>query len=107
MTVKRIRGKIPTPLGKRYADWIYKAPPPTKKSRHTYTRDKKVEVLDFLLYYRVPESVPKDHGRISRLRLGVPEIAIWDKAPFKELGTRRPTYAETASYFQIPFSTIA
>ena len=72
-------GPKPKPLSNR----VYKPRGPIKRVRRTYSRERKIEVLLFLIHHRVP---PSQNSRSTEYR--------------------RPTNAEAASYWKIPENTI-
>jgi len=92
-------------LEKRYAKRAYDAPAVVKRVERSYSRDKKLQVLDFLLYHRVPK---KKDEKARRGQSDPPIVTTVNKKPF-EPGPklRAPTFKEAALHFKVPTSTIA
>jgi len=69
------------PKSKALCDRIYKPRGPIKRIRRSYSRSRKVEVLMFLTYHRIPANALQSQYQ-------------------------RPTHAQAATYWKIPESTI-
>ena len=87
---------------------------PVRRVERSYTRERKVEVLMYLLNHRIADPNPK---RVARRRIGQPhpddlplpqEQMIPDgRGPNGELiWYRAPTYAEASEYWKIPVPTV-
>jgi len=106
-TKKGVPRKRPGPAPKpkhELAKWKNKKP--LQRVERSYTRERKIEVLMFLLNHRIADTMP---GRAPRRRLGQPPIAeeptgrneygqlVWERAP---------TYAEASAWYKVPMPTI-
>jgi hypothetical protein len=68
---------------------IYVTPPAIHRKQRTYSRRRKQQVLQFLLYHRIP---------INGNKIGRP---LSDEPPIEEPGYKRSTLSEAADYFRI------
>jgi hypothetical protein len=68
---------------------IYVTPPTIHKKQRTYFCRRKHQVLQFLLYHRIP---------INGNKIGKP---LSNEPPIEEPGYRRPTLSKAADYFRI------
>ncbi|KAK3393168.1 hypothetical protein B0H63DRAFT_516370 [Podospora didyma] len=98
-------GPAPKPLSERLA---MKAAKPVRRVERSYTRERKIEVLMFLLNHRVPDPRPR---KVPRRRIGQPhEEELTQPMVATPNGDlvwyRAPTYAEASSWWKIPTPTI-
>ncbi|CCC06224.1 unnamed protein product [Sordaria macrospora k-hell] len=110
LTVKGVpakrRGPAPKPLSER--PWT--APKPVRRVERSYTRERKIEVLQFLLNHRIADYRPR---KAPRRRIGQP---AHEQEPVPQTSTRdengqlvwyrAPTYVEASEWWKIPIPTI-
>ncbi|EGS23646.1 uncharacterized protein CTHT_0003420 [Thermochaetoides thermophila DSM 1495] len=80
-----------------------------KRVERTYTRERKIEVLMYLLNHRVPDK--RDLKHVPRARLGQPHGFDRNKDLVQTedgewVWYRPPTYAEASAFWKIPMPTI-
>jgi len=101
--IPKKRGPKPKPLEER----PYKQPKPISRVQRSYSRERKVEVILYLLHHRVQD----DQNR--RIRAGESRIGATEPTeptqPTDSTGVtyRAPTYHEASAHFKIPATTIA
>ncbi|EGZ76501.1 hypothetical protein NEUTE2DRAFT_77010 [Neurospora tetrasperma FGSC 2509] len=100
------RGPAPKPISER--PWT--APKPVRRVERSYSRERKIEVLQFLLNHRIADYRPR---KAPRRRIGqppheqepVPQTATRD-ANGQLVWYRAPTYVEASEWWKIPIPTI-
>ncbi|KAJ9143337.1 hypothetical protein NKR23_g6492 [Pleurostoma richardsiae] len=84
---------------------------PLERVERSYPRDRKLQVINFLLNHRVylPLDAPVLHWQAPRSRGGQPAdngAREERRADGKLVRSRPPTYEETAEFFKVPVSTV-
>ncbi|KAK0723974.1 hypothetical protein B0T21DRAFT_351098 [Apiosordaria backusii] len=102
---RKKRGPAPKPLAEKLKA---KALKQIKRVERSYTRERKVEVLLYLLTHRVPDSGPR---KTPRRRIGQPQEdcstqPIVENKNGELVWYRAPTYAEASDFWKIPTPTI-
>ena len=97
------RGPKPRSLSERAKEWKFDKP--KTRPERTYSRERKMQVIMFLLNHRVPDTrLVMPQRRVGQLVEDEPRGEI------REDGTvviyRAPTYAEASKWWQIPTATI-
>lgn len=107
-TKKGLPRKRPGPAPKpkhELAKWKNKKP--LSRIERSYPRERKIEVLMFLLNHRITEThLPQ---RAPRRRLGQPaecEASYTITETGEKLYHRAPTYAEASAWYKVPMPTI-
>ncbi|KAK5654958.1 hypothetical protein OQA88_6715 [Cercophora sp. LCS_1] len=97
------RGPKPKPLSEKVKGWKFEKP--KRRQERSYTRERKIEVIMFLLNHRVPDT----REVMPRRRYGQYDV---ENEPPQENpdGTftyfRAPTYTEASEWWKIPTATI-
>ncbi|KAK0656152.1 hypothetical protein B0T16DRAFT_398713 [Cercophora newfieldiana] len=104
---KKRKGPKPKPLSEKVEGWTWDKPKARKE--RSYTRDRKIEVIMYLVKHKIKEV--RSYRRVARRRIGQypgdgdlePEMGpdgqmIWHRAP---------TYAEASEFWKIPTATIS
>ncbi|KAK4459110.1 hypothetical protein QBC42DRAFT_143010, partial [Cladorrhinum samala] len=104
-TERKKPGPAPKPLSERLKNKPLKQ---VKRIERSYTRERKVEVLLYLLQHRVPDPRPR---KVPRRRIGQPhEEELTQPMVANEYGElvwyRAPTYSEASEFWKIPTPTI-
>ncbi|GAB1311408.1 hypothetical protein MFIFM68171_01618 [Madurella fahalii] len=109
LTLKGAEKKRPGPTPKPLAERLPTKPvKQVKRVERSYSRERKIEVLLYLLNHRVPDARPR---RVPRRRIGQPhEQELTQPMVRTETGEyvwyRAPTYAEASEFWKIPTPTI-
>ncbi|KAK4187958.1 hypothetical protein QBC35DRAFT_368659, partial [Podospora australis] len=98
-------GPAPKPLSERL---MQKSLKPVRRVERSYPKERKIEVLLYLLNHRVPDARPR---KVPRRRIGQPhESELTQPMVRDENGElvwyRAPTYAEASEFWKIPTPTI-
>ncbi|KAK4449510.1 hypothetical protein QBC34DRAFT_405187 [Podospora aff. communis PSN243] len=103
---KKRKGPKPKPLSERVQSWTFDKPK-TRQER-SYTRERKIEVLMYLVKHRIP--FEKSYRKVARRRIGqynedadVPEVG----PDGRRVWFRSPTYKEASEFWKIPVATIS
>lgn len=97
------RGPKPKPLAEKVKEWKFEKP--KRRQERSYTRERKIEVIMFLLNHRVPDT----REVMPRRRYG--QYDVENEPPVENPdGTftyfRAPTYTEASEWWKIPTATI-
>ncbi|KAK3996527.1 hypothetical protein QBC44DRAFT_355680 [Cladorrhinum sp. PSN332] len=109
LTLKGLERKRPGPPPKPLSERLKNKPlKQVKRIERSYTRERKVEVLLYLLQHRVPDPRPR---KVPRRRIGQPhEEELTQPMVTNEYGElvwyRAPTYSEASEFWKIPTPTI-
>lgn len=109
LTVKGVERKKPGPAPKPLSEKLKaKALKQIKRVERSYTRERKIEVLLYLLTHRVPDSGPR---KTPRRRIGQPQEdcstqPVVENENGELVWYRAPTYAEASDFWKIPTPTI-
>lgn len=111
LTLKGVERKRPGPAPKPLSERLKSKPlKQVKRIERSYTRERKIEVLNYLLNHRVPDG---RRTTAPRRRIGQPpaqELVSPPPTVREENGEyvwyRAPTYAEASDFWKIPTPTI-
>lgn len=109
LTLKAAEKKRPGPAPKPLVEGLRTSPAKQiRRVERSYSRERKIEVLLYLLNHRVPDARPR---RVPRRRIGQPhEQELTQPMVRTETGEyvwyRAPTYAEASNFWKIPTPTI-
>ncbi|RFU25902.1 hypothetical protein B7463_g10445, partial [Scytalidium lignicola] len=78
---------------------------PVTSTRWSYTRERKIEILKFLLHHKVPVT-PSAVYQKPRMRMGMPSELEPVDVPDSAVKYRAVTFNETAEFWKIPNNTI-
>ncbi|KAK3330823.1 hypothetical protein B0H66DRAFT_544976 [Apodospora peruviana] len=106
LTKKGLPRKKPGPAPKPMMELAkFKNKKPVKRAERSYTRERKIEVILFLLNHKVVDD--RQQLRQPRRRIGQPLENIVEVGPDGQLVKyRAPTYAEASEWFKVPVPTI-
>ncbi|KAK0633462.1 hypothetical protein B0T14DRAFT_561058 [Immersiella caudata] len=103
---KRRMGPKPKPLSERVQSWTFDKP--KTRLERSYTRERKIEVLMYLVKHNIPFDT--SYRKVARKRIG----QYNEEAEFSEVGPdgrtvsyRSPTYKEASEFWKIPVATIS
>ncbi|KAK0668121.1 hypothetical protein QBC41DRAFT_394543 [Cercophora samala] len=109
LTLKGVERKKPGPAPKPLSEKLKaKALKQIKRVERSYTRERKIEVLLYLLTHRVPDQGPR---KTPRRRIGQPQEdcstqPVVENENGELVWYRAPTYAEASAFWKIPTPTI-
>ncbi|KAK0730807.1 hypothetical protein B0H67DRAFT_51090 [Lasiosphaeris hirsuta] len=108
LTKKGMMRKRPGPAPKPLSERVWKPPKPRKRIEQSYTRQRKIDVLLFLLNHRVADSRMR---KVPRRRIGQPHDQEPEQPMVRDengdlVWYRAPTYIETSKFWKVPVPTI-
>ena len=110
LTLKGLPRKKPGPVPKPLSERLKGKPmKPLRRVERSYTRERKIEVLMYLLNHRIPDN--RHRRQVPRSRVGQSHEQDWTQSMIQnESGEyvwhRAPTYAEASQFWKIPTPTI-
>jgi hypothetical protein len=113
--IPKKRGPKPKPIEER----PYKQPKPISRVQRSYSRERKIEVILYLLHHRIQDDQNR-RIRSGESRIGAPGATgatgatettetteTTEPADSTGITYRAPTYHEASAHFKIPATTIA
>ncbi|KAK4131743.1 hypothetical protein BT67DRAFT_444530 [Trichocladium antarcticum] len=110
LTLKGLPRKKPGPVPKPLSERLKNKPvKPLRRVERSYTRERKIEVLLYLLNHRIPDN--RHRRQIPRSRVGQSHEHDWSQSMIQNASGeyvwhRAPTYAEASEFWKIPTPTI-
>ncbi|KAJ4290134.1 hypothetical protein N0V88_006641 [Collariella sp. IMI 366227] len=109
LTLKGLPRKKPGPVPKPLSERLKNKPPKqVRRVERSYSKERKIEVLMYLLNHRVPDARPR---KVPRRRIGQPHEQELNQPMVQDqngefVWYRAPTYAEASEFWKIPTPTI-